>query len=108
MQKDLAYASGSIITLLFMSVIAYHAYTEIIIKSKLWIALNESLRKSKAMIRDVTTINCAMTSVHEPLSYTTSVVDAPKRDEPKHAGYGERNLQELLLESSVNGAAGLL
>ena len=103
MQKDLAYTSGSIITLLFMLVIAYHAYTEIIIKSKLWIALNESLLKSKAMIRDVTTINRAMTSVHEPLSYTTSVVDAPKKDEPKHADYGEPNLRELLLESSVDG-----
>ena len=55
------------------------------------------------MIRDVTTINRAMTSVHEPLSYTTSVVDAPEKDEPKHAGYGEPNLRELLLESGVDG-----
>ena len=64
--------------------------------------------KSKAMIRDVTIIHCAVTSVHEPLSLTTSVVEAPKKDEPKHARYGEPNLRELLLESSVDGTANFL
>ena len=49
-------------------VTAYHAFTEIITKSKLWVVLNESIVKSKAMIRDVTVIHRAVTSVHEPLS----------------------------------------
>ena len=107
MQKDLAYVSGSIITLLFICIIAYHVYTEIAIKSKVWIVLNKLIHKSKSMIRDATTIHCTVTSA-QPLSYTTSVVEAPKNDEPKHADYGEPNLRELLLESSVDGTADFL
>ena len=108
MQKALAYVSGSIITLLFIFVIAYHVFTEIIIKSKVWVVLNEWILKSKAMIRDVATIHRAVTSPAQPLSYTTSVVEAPKKDESKHAGYGEPNLRKLLLESSVDGTAKFL
>ena len=85
-------------------------YTEIIIKSNLWVALNESILKSKAIIRDVATIYCAMTSA-QPSSYTTSVVVAPKKDDSeqpklKYAGYAEPNLRELLLESSMDGFDG--
>ena len=110
LQKDVAYVSGSIITLLFLFVIAYHAYTEIIIKSRLWVVLNESILKSKAMIRDVATIHHAVTSA-QPSSYTTSVVEAPKKDDSeqsklKYASYAEPNLRELLLESSVDGFDG--
>ena len=110
MQKDLAYVSGSIITLLFVFVIAYHVYTEIVIKSRLWVVLNELILKSKAMIRDVATIHRAVTAA-QPSSYTTSVVEAPKKDDSeqpklKYADYAEPNLRELLLESSVDGFDG--
>jgi hypothetical protein len=37
LQKYVAYASGSIITLLFSFIISYHMYTEILIKTKAWI-----------------------------------------------------------------------
>ena len=80
MQKDLAYVSGSIITLLFLFIIAYHVYTEILTKSRLWVVLNELILKSKAKIRDVANIHRAMTSA-QPSSYTTSVVEAPKKDD---------------------------
>ena len=36
------------------------------------------------------------------------VVEAPKKDEPKHTFYGEPNLRELLLESSVDETADFL
>ena len=104
MQKDLAYVSGSAITLLFVFVTAYHVYTEIIIKNKIWIVLNNLILKSKAMIRDVSTIYRTVTST-QPLSYTTSVVEAPKREEQmrlKHGDCAEPNLRELLLESSAD------
>ena len=104
MQKDLAYVSGSTIILLFLVTIAYHLYTKVLIKSKFWITLNELIRKSKDMIRSVTTVHRAIVSA-EPSSYTTSIVEAPKKDEQlrlKHACYAEPNLKELLLESSVD------
>ena len=108
-QKALAYVSGSTIALLFIFVIAYHVYTEVIIKSKIWVVLNEWILKSKFIIRDVATIHRAVTSA-QPLSYTISVVEAPEKDERKHdiVCYGEPNLRELLLESSVDGAANFL
>ena len=107
MQKDVAYVSGSIITLLFLLVIAYHVYTEILIKSRLWVVLNELIVKSKSTIRDVASIHRVVTSA-QPLSYTTSVVEAPIKNDSeqpklKYAGYAEPNLRELLLESSVDG-----
>ena len=102
MQKDLAYVSGSIITLLFLVIIAYHLYTEILLKSKLWITLNELKLKSKAMINNVSTAHRAIVSA-EPLSYTThSVVEAPKKNDEltlKQVHFAEPNLRELLLES---------
>ena len=110
MQKDLAYVSGSAITLLFIFITAYHVYTEIIIKSKIWIVLNNLILKSKAMIRDVSTIHRTVTSA-QPLSYTTSVVEAPKREEQmrlKHGDCAEPNLRELLLESSADGTLNFL
>ena len=58
------------------------------------------------MIRDVITIHRAVTSAQPALTYTTSVVEAPKRDESKDAGYGEPNLRELLL--STEGTADYL
>ena len=67
MQKDLAYVSGSIITLLFICIIAYHVYTEIAIKSKVWIVLNELTLKNKAMIRDAASIHRAVTSPAQDL-----------------------------------------
>ena len=110
MQKDLAYVSGSIITLLFLFIIAYHVYTEILTKSRLWVFLNESILKSKAKIRDVANIHRAMTSA-QPSSHTTSIVEAPTKDDSeqpklKYDGYAEPNLRELLLESSVDGFDG--
>ena len=35
-------------------------------------------------------------------------MEAPKKDESEDAGYGEPNLRELLLESSVDGTANFL
>ena len=107
MQKDLAYVSGSAITLLFIFITAYHVYTEIIIKSKIWIVLNNLILKSKAMIRDVSTIHRTVTSA-QPLSYTTSVVEAPKREEQMRLDCAEPNLRELLLESSADGTLNFL
>jgi hypothetical protein len=114
MQKDLAYVSGSAITrsspLYINFVTAYHVYSEIIIKSKVWIVLNDLILKSKAMIRDVASIHRTVTSA-PPLCYTTSVVEAPKNDEQlglKHGGFVEPNLRELLLESSADGTLNFL
>ena len=112
MQKDLAYVSGTTITLLFFFVIAYHIYTEIISKSKRWIVLNDLILNSKAMIRDVATILRAVTSARDqPVPYTTSVVQAPKKDEQprlKHGVCAETDLRELLLESSMDGTVNFL
>lgn len=65
--------------------------------------LNELILKSKAMIRDIPSIHHAVISEPaQPSSYTTSVVDAPKKDKQsrlKSANNVEVNLRELLLES---------
>ena len=83
MQKHLAYVSGSIITLLFLVIIAYHMCTEILLKSRVWTSLNKLIQKlkSKAMIINVSAAHRAIVSA-EPLSYTThSVVEAPCKEE---------------------------
>ena len=94
-----------------MVIIAYHMYTEILLKNKLWISLNELKLKSKAMIINVSTAHRAIVSA-EPLSYTTySVVEAPKKNEPltlKHTHFAEPNLRELLLESGSDGTTDFL
>ena len=101
MQKDIAYFSGSIITLLFLFIIAYHAYTEIVIKNKVWIYFKKAIIKQRARIQEAVAINCAV-SLLEPSSYTTTVVEAP-RDEPRSnrsSIVDETNLREPLLESA--------
>ena len=77
MQKNLAYISGSIITLLFLFVIAYHVHTKIIIKHKLWMCSKTFTQKKAVITRDVaTTMHHTVASV-EPSSYTYSIVDVP-------------------------------
>ena len=100
MQKRLAYISGSIVTLLFIFVVAYHVYTEIIIKNKFWIDLKKFILKSKTMIWDTATVTVhrQVAAFKSASSYTTSVVEAPQ-DKMKHVSSAEMDLRELLLES---------
>ena len=104
MQKNLAYISGSITTILSLFVIAYHMHTEIVIKHKLWIYLKCFTMKNAVMIRD---LDAAV--MHQPVisvvpsSYTTSVVEAPTQQEPlksyRESNANEADLRKPLLKS---------
>ena len=98
MQKRLAYISGSIVTLLFVFVIAHHMYVEIIIKLKFWMDLKKLILKSKTMIWDAATVHRQVVALNSASSYTTSVVEAPQ-DKKHTSNNAEIDLRELLLES---------
>ena len=100
MQKSLAYISGSITTLLFLFVIAYHLFAEIIIKHKFWVDMKNFILKNKTMIWDAATVHRQVVALKSASSYTTSVVEAPQdKMRLKHASNAEIDLRELLLES---------
>ena len=101
LQIYVAYASGSIITFLYLFIISYHMYTEIILKTKVWRIFEKCIIKPKTVIQSVATIHCAMASV-EPSSYTTTVVEAPQDESRSNRASNaeEINLREPLLESA--------
>ena len=104
MQKNLAYVSGSIITTLFLLVIACHAYTEMDIK--LWVTLKTAMMKNRSTALDIhRAIVHDSAATIDPAPYTTSVIDAP-RDEMRleHDSNAENELRKPLLES-VNTTA---
>ena len=102
MQRDLAYVSGSIITFVLLFIIAYHVYTEILIKNKFCIYFKTLTIRQKAKIQGVATIQRALASDSvEPSSYTTTMMEAPQDElrSNRASNADEVNLREPLLES---------
>ena len=90
-----AYISGLITLALTLIVLAYHIFTELISKTKLWQGVDGRLKHRQSNTVDEASLE--LTSTQSPLTLT--IVDAPPRDELVYSKYREELLEPTQTET---------